>query len=130
MSKTRLIEPADPQSAATYTPTPGSAAGTPKPAGRTLSKEADAREQFERLRLAAFVHRGFAGEGRRIPDRAGRETYALVSGDGPCPTVLVHGGVGNTIEWAEIAARLDGSVVIPDRPGFGPSHPHDYHLVD
>jgi pimeloyl-ACP methyl ester carboxylesterase len=130
MSKTRLIEPADPQSAATYTPTPGSAAGTPKPAGRTLSKEADAREQFERLRLAAFVHRGFAGEGRRIPDRTGRETYALVSGDGPCPTVLVHGGVGNTIEWAEIAARLDGPVVIPDRPGFGLSHPHDYRRVD
>src|SRR6185437_7079136 len=97
---------------------------------RTLPKAADAREHFERLRLAAFAHRGFACEGRRIPDRAGRESYALVSGDGPCPTVLVHGGVGNTIEWAEIAARLDGPVVIPDRPGFGLSHPHNYHQVD
>jgi pimeloyl-ACP methyl ester carboxylesterase len=130
MLKTRLIEQAGPESAATYTPAPGSAAGTPKPTGRTLPKEADAREHFERLRLAAFAHRGFAGEGRRIPDRAGRESYALVSGDGPCPTVLVHGGVGNTIEWAEIAARLDGPVVIPDRPGFGLSHPHNYHHVD
>ena len=71
-----------------------------------------------------------AGEGRWIPDRAGRETYALVSGDGPCPTILVHGGVGNTIEWAEIAARLDRPVVIADRPGFGLSHAHDYHRVD
>src|SRR6185437_16520593 len=97
---------------------------------RTLPKAADAREHFERLRLAAFAHRGFACEGRRIPDRAGRETYALVSGDGPCPTVLVHGGAGNTIEWVEIAARLDGPVVIPDRPGFGLSHPHDYRRVD
>jgi pimeloyl-ACP methyl ester carboxylesterase len=44
--------------------------------------------------------------------------------------VLVHGGVGNTIEWAEIAGRLDGPVVIPDRPGFGLSHPHDYHRID
>jgi pimeloyl-ACP methyl ester carboxylesterase len=44
--------------------------------------------------------------------------------------VLVHGGVGNTIEWAEIAGRLDGPVVIPDRPGFGLSDPHNYHLVD
>lgn len=130
MLKTRLIEPADPGSAATHTPTSGSAAVAPKPAGRTPPSGQDAREQFERLRLAAFARRGFAGEGRRIPGRAGRESYALVSGDGPCPTVLVHGGVGNTIEWAEIAARLDGPVVIPDRPGFGLSHPHDYHLVD
>jgi pimeloyl-ACP methyl ester carboxylesterase len=88
------------------------------------------QERFERLRLAAFAHRGFNGEGRRIPDRAGRNTYALVSGDGPCPTVLLHGGVGTTIEWAEVATRLDGPVVIPDRPGFGLSDPHDYRLVD
>lgn len=89
-----------------------------------------ARERFEALRLAAFARRGFAGEGRRVPDGAGRESYALVSGDGRCPAVLVHGGVGFTIEWAEIAARLDGPVVIPDRPGFGLSYPHDYRRVD
>ena len=130
MLKTRLIEPADPGSAATHTPTSGLAAAAPKLAGVTPPRGQDARDQFEQLRLAAFAHRGFAGEGRRIPDRAGRESYALVSGDGPCPTVLVHGGVDNTIEWAEIAARLDGPVVIPDRPGFGLSHPHNYYLVD
>jgi pimeloyl-ACP methyl ester carboxylesterase len=130
MLKTRLIEPADPESAATHTPTSGPAAPAAKPAGRTPPSGQDAREQFERLRLAAFAHRGFAGEGRRIPDRAGRESYALVSGAGPCPTVLVHGGVGNTIEWAEIVARLGGPVVIPDRPGFGLSHPRNYHRVD
>lgn len=38
--------------------------------------------------------------------------------------------VGATIEWAEIAARLDRPVVIPDRPGFGLSDPHDYRRVD
>src|SRR4051794_31447034 len=103
---------------------------TTKPPGRTPPSGEDAREQFERLRLAAFAHRGFTGEGRRIPDSAGRDSYALVSGDGPCPTVLVHGGVGNTIEWAGIAARLAGPVVVPDRPGFGLSHPHDYRGVD
>jgi pimeloyl-ACP methyl ester carboxylesterase len=130
MLKTRSIEPADPESAATHPPPPGLSAGTPKPAGRTLPTEPDARAQFERLRLAAFARRGFGGEGRRIADRAGRETYALVGGDGPRPTVLVHGGLGNTIEWAEIAARLDGRVVIPDRPGFGLSHAHDYRRVD
>ena len=35
MLKTRLIEPADPESAATHTPTPGLAPPAPKPAGRT-----------------------------------------------------------------------------------------------
>jgi 2-hydroxy-6-oxonona-2,4-dienedioate hydrolase len=44
--------------------------------------------------------------------------------------VLVHGGIGATIEWAEIAPRLDRPVVIPDRPGFGLSDPHDYRRVD
>jgi hypothetical protein len=77
MLKTRLIEPADPGSAATHTPMSGLATAAPKPAGPTSPSGQDARERFERLRLAAFAHRGFAGEGRRIPDRAGRESYAL-----------------------------------------------------
>ena len=105
----------------------------PAHAGETPALTAagqDARERFGQLRRAAFARRGFAAGGRRIPDRAGRETYALVAGDGPRPTVLVHGGAGSTIEWAQIAARLDGPVVIPDRPGFGLSDPHDYHGVD
>lgn len=128
--KTRSIEPTDSGSAATHTAASGLAAGAPKPGGRTHPSGQDAQERFEQLRLAAFAHRGFVGHGRRVPDRAERESYALVSGGGPCPTVLVHGGVGFTIEWAEIAARLDGPVVIPDRPGFGLSYPHDYHRVD
>ena len=105
----------------------------PAHAGETPALTAagqDARERFGESRRAAFARRGFAAGGRRIPDRAGRETYALVAGDGPRPTVLVHGGAGSTIEWAQIAARLDGPVVIPDRPGFGLSDPHDYHRAD
>lgn len=111
-------------------PPSGPASPGPTAAGLTRPSEQHARERFGQLRLAAFTNRGFNGAGRRIPDRAGRETYALVSGAGACPTVLVHGGVGFTTEWAEIAARLDGPVVIPDRPGFGLSHPHDYRRVD
>ena len=65
-----------------------------------MTATADHRSQFEQLRLAAFTSRGFACDGHKIQDRSGRQTYALVSGDGPCPTVLVHGGVGFTIEWA------------------------------
>ena len=126
----RLIESADPGPRATQTPTSEPAAAAPRLPGRTQPGGEDPRARFEQLRLGAFTDRGFAGEGRRIPDRAGRQTYALVSGDEPCPTVLVHGGVGNTIEWAQIAARLDRPVVIPDRPGFGLSHPHDRHRGD
>ncbi len=86
--------------------------------------------QFEQLRLAAFDSRGLAVEGGRIADAAGRITYALVSGDGPCPTVLIHGGVGNTVEWADLAPKLTGPIVVPDRPGFGLSYPQDYRRVD
>jgi len=123
----RVIEPAEPEPASAHVGgTSGLTAAGPEPAGRANPSGQHAREQFGRLRRAAFAHRGFAGEGRRIADRAGRESYALVAGDGPRPTVLVHGGVGFTIEWAQIAARLDGPVVIPDRPGFGLSDPRDH----
>ena len=84
------------------------------------------RREFEERRLAAFRRRGFSGVARRIPDHAGRETYTLASQETPCPTVLVHGGVGNTIEWANLAPKLKAPLVIPDRPGFGLSYPTDY----
>jgi pimeloyl-ACP methyl ester carboxylesterase len=89
-----------------------------------------ARQEFEDRRLAAFARRGFVGIGRRVPDQAGRETYVLISEDSSCPTVLVHGGVGNTIEWADLAPRLVNPPVIPDRPGFGLSSRIDYRDVD
>ena len=91
---------------------------------------ASERREFEERRLAAFARRGFVGEGRRIPDQAGGETYVLIGEESPCPTVLVHGGVGNTIEWADIAPRLANPPVIPDRPGFGLSSRIDYRHVD
>jgi pimeloyl-ACP methyl ester carboxylesterase len=128
--KTRTIEAPDPGSATGHTSPSGRSPGARKLTGSTWASGQDDRDRFEQLRFAAFTDRGFAGEGRRIPDRAGGESYALIGGDAPCPTVLLHGGVGCTIEWAEIAARLDGSVVIPDRPGFGLSDPHDYHRLD
>jgi pimeloyl-ACP methyl ester carboxylesterase len=92
--------------------------------------DAELRAQFEERRLELFRSRGLAVEARRIADPDGRDTYVLVTGDGPCPTVLVHGGVGNTAEWADVAPRLTGPIVIPDRPGFGLTYPHDYRRVD
>lgn len=127
----RVTKPAGPGATATHRGKVSRlAVGGPKLTGPVSPGVRDARERFGQLRLAAFADRGFAGHGRRFPDRAGRELYALVAGDGPCPTVLVHGGVGTTIEWGQIAARLALPIVIPDRPGFGLSDPHDYDGAD
>jgi len=98
--------------------------------GRAPQRVDDPRRAFEERRLDAFRSHGFVGVGRRIPDLAGRQTYVLINGESPCPTVLVHGGAGNTVEWADLAPKLVGPVVIPDRPGFGLSYPNDYRRVD
>ncbi len=90
----------------------------------------DPRKRFERTRHDVFRAHGLEGRSRRIPHRTGTETYAIVRGDGPCPAVLVHGGLGNAAEWALVAGRLDGPLVIPDRPGCGLSYRIDYRKVD
>ena len=84
---------------------------------------------FERQRLALFERYGFQGEGRRITDRQGRSTYVITRGDGPRPTVLIHGGLSQASEWALLAGQLPGHVIIPDRPGCGLSYPIDYRKV-
>jgi pimeloyl-ACP methyl ester carboxylesterase len=90
----------------------------------------DPGNAFERTRLDVFRAHGLEGESRRIPDRAGAETYAIVRGNGPCPSVLVHGGLGNAAEWALLAGRMEGPLVIPDRPGYGLTYRIDYRKVD
>ena len=85
---------------------------------------------FERNRLQLFAENGFAAEGRRIMDREGRETYLIGRGDGPQPTILVHGGLSEASEWCLVAGRITGRIVIPDRPGCGLSYRIDYRRVD
>ncbi|HZY65083.1 MAG TPA: alpha/beta hydrolase [Rubrobacteraceae bacterium] len=85
---------------------------------------------FERERLALFSRYGFEGESRWVTDQEGRSTYMIGRGQGPCPTVLVHGGLSEASEWALLAGRLPGHVIIPDRPGCGLSYPIDYRGVD
>jgi pimeloyl-ACP methyl ester carboxylesterase len=89
----------------------------------------DPRERFERDRLALFSRWGVEGQSRRIPDRRGRETYAVAVGDAS-PTVLVHGGLSDASEWALLAGGLDRPLVIPDRPGYGLSYRIDYRKLD
>ncbi|MGF1470403.1 MAG: alpha/beta fold hydrolase [Rubrobacteraceae bacterium] len=85
---------------------------------------------FERQRLALFARYGFEGESRWVADRKGRRTYMIGRGEGSCPTVLVHGGLSQAGEWALLAGRLPGPVIVPDRPGCGLSYPIDYRDVD
>ncbi len=85
---------------------------------------------FERERLALFARYGFEGQSRRVTDRKERSTYMISRGEGPCPTVLVHGGLSQTSEWALMADKLEGHAIIPDRPGCGLSYPIDYLGVD
>lgn len=84
----------------------------------------DDRVLFRELRRRAFARRGFDARELFVRDPQGRRTAVLDHGTGDA-TVLVHGGVGVTAEWAPIAARLPGRIVIPDRPGFGLSDPRD-----
>lgn len=86
--------------------------------------------RFERQRLQLFARHGFDGESRRIVDRHGRMTYALIRGEGEVPTILVHGGLSNAGEWALCAASFPGQVIIPDRPGCGLSDPIEYLGTD
>lgn len=76
------------------------------------------RARFRELRRQAFESRGFDGDERFIRDPRGRATAVLERGTGAA-TLLIHGGVGVTAEWAPLAASIPGRVVIPDRPGFG-----------
>ena len=88
------------------------------------------RRDFERARLALFARHGFDGASRWTTGRTGRRTYAVEGGSGERPTILVHGGLSHAAEWALVAGRLGGRLIIPDRPGCGLSYPIDYRGLD
>jgi pimeloyl-ACP methyl ester carboxylesterase len=85
--------------------------------------------EFERNRLALFARHGFEGESRWVTDAEGKSTYVIGRGKGPCPTVLVHGGMSQAGEWFSLAGLIPGHVIVPDRPGCGLSYPIDYRKV-
>lgn len=86
--------------------------------------------EFERARLSLFRDFGFDGRPTRLEHGPGRHTYALVRDRGTQPTVLVHGGLAESSVWAMMAGRLEGTVVVVDRPGCGLSSGFDYTGVD
>lgn len=85
---------------------------------------------FEQERLALLARHGFQGASHWVADREGRRTYLIARGDGPCPTVLIHGGMSEASEWSLLAGRLPGHIMILDRPGCGLSYSIDYGRVD
>lgn len=82
-----------------------------------------AHREFRERRAAVFARRGFVAREGHLPRRDGRRIHVLNAGQGDVPTVLVHGGVGDTAEWAPVAPLLHGRVVVVDMPGFGLSEP-------
>jgi pimeloyl-ACP methyl ester carboxylesterase len=74
---------------------------------------------FEVARLALFESYGFEASTRWMSTDDGVRTYAIVREGAGRPCVLLHGGLSQAGEWAQVAGRLSGPVVIPDRPGWG-----------
>lgn len=77
-----------------------------------------------------FAAHGFDAQSQRVRDRAGRETYLAVGGTGSTTRILIHGGMAEAGNWAVLAGRLDGRLVLADRPGHGLSYDIDYRKVD
>jgi 2-hydroxy-6-oxonona-2,4-dienedioate hydrolase len=80
--------------------------------------------------LQLFERHGFVGETRWVSDSDGRRTWVLERGGETRPTILIHGGLSQAGSWCLVAGKLDGRVVIPDRPGWGLSYPFDYGSAD
>ncbi|WP_324014445.1 alpha/beta hydrolase [Microbacterium sp. JZ37] len=81
-------------------------------------------ERFRLLRRELFARRGLELDEHQVIRRDGSRIHLLSSGGGDDEvTVFVHGGVGNSAEWADVAPRVTGRVAIVDTPGFGLSDP-------
>lgn len=88
-------------------------------------------QAFEHDRLELFRKAGFAGQSTWFDDAAlGCRTYAITRDQGPCPTLLIHGGIADASVWYRLAAHLTGPVVIVDRPGHGLTTNIDYTGLD
>ena len=77
------------------------------------------RLAFEHRRLELFKSHGFDASAVWFADPDGRRTAAVVGGEGKRPVLLLHGMFNEAGEWALIAGKLSGRLVIPDWPGCG-----------
>jgi pimeloyl-ACP methyl ester carboxylesterase len=104
---------------------------TAKPIIRTALTPNGLRERYETVQASYLGSIGSHAISKRVllgnPPLA---THLLEAGNGE-PVVLVHGGGGMTIQWAQILASLPRRfhIFAPDRPGCGLSDPFDYRGV-
>lgn len=87
-----------------------------------LQREKTSRAAFEDMRLAYLADHGFDATSVWITDGAGNRIYTMQAGNGEVPKILVHGGLSEGSEWWPLAGRLEGRVVVADRPGCGLTH--------
>lgn len=87
------------------------------------------RDSFERKRLAFMASQGCESEPALIVGQSGRSTYVMAAGAGTPIRLLIHGGLSEGSVWGPLAGRLEGRIVVADRPGCGLSDPIDYRKV-
>ncbi|HEX8703872.1 MAG TPA: alpha/beta fold hydrolase, partial [Myxococcaceae bacterium] len=98
-------------------------AATPEPAS-------SGDRAFERAQ-AAYLDRCAPGHRTRRVRWSGGSTQLIELGEGP-PVLLLHGGLGEAIQWGHILPALARKhrVMAVDRPGHGLADPFDYRGVD
>ena len=77
------------------------------------------RLAFEHHRLELFKSHGFEASAAWFSNSDGPRTAAVVGGERERPVVLIHGMLNDAGEWALIAGKLSGRLLIPDWPGCG-----------
>lgn len=80
---------------------------------------------------AAYLNRCAPGHRTRRVRWSGGTTQLIELGEGP-PLLLLHGGLGEALQWGHILPALARRhrVMAVDRPGHGLADPFDYRGVD
>jgi pimeloyl-ACP methyl ester carboxylesterase len=80
---------------------------------------------------AAYLQRRAPGCRTRRVRWSGGTTQVIEAGEGP-PLLLLHGGLGEAIQWVPLLPALARKhrVMAVDRPGHGLADPFDYRGVD
>jgi pimeloyl-ACP methyl ester carboxylesterase len=92
----------------------------------------EAIDTFKGLQREFLEYCGVNATSRYIQiDNPPMKVHLLESGQGE-PIVMIHGGDGEAVNWAQLMAPLQDHVRIYaiDRPGFGLSDPFDYRQVN
>jgi pimeloyl-ACP methyl ester carboxylesterase len=97
----------------------------------TTPGSTSSRDHAVEVAQAAYLGRCAPGYRTRRVRWSGGTTQAIELGEGP-PLLLLHGGLGEAVQWGNILSLLGRRhrVVAVDRPGHGLADPFDYRGVD